>query len=115
MSLLLPALLLMQAAPPPPEEMEAPVTPPGEAPARDWEQDAPPVDPEIIEGRERPGYTAPLPERIEQRGGDPLRALEQRRHTTADRNDDAAGDGPGHQPEQDSIRESRVNVSHAGC
>ena len=74
MSLLLPALLLMQAAPPPPEEMEAPVTPPGEAPARDWEQDAPPVDPEIIEGRERPGYTAPLPERIEQNNEGAVRA-----------------------------------------
>jgi hypothetical protein len=74
MSLLLPALLLMQAAPPPPEEMEAPVTPPGEAPARDWEQDAPPVDPEIIEGRERPGYTAPLPERIEQKNEGAVRA-----------------------------------------
>ncbi|MCZ8137161.1 MAG: hypothetical protein O9266_12735 [Porphyrobacter sp.] len=74
MSLLLHALLLMQAAPPPPEEMEAPVTPPGEAPARDWEQDAPPVDPEIIEGRERPGYTAPLPERIEQKNEGAVRA-----------------------------------------
>lgn len=74
MSLLLPALLLMQAAPPPPEEMEAPVTPPGEAPVRDWEQDAPPVDPEIIEGRERPGYTAPLPERIEQNNEGAVRA-----------------------------------------
>lgn len=74
MSLLLPALLLMQAAPAPPEEMEAPVTPPGEAPARDLEQDAPPVDPEIIEGRERPGYTAPLPERIEQKNEGAVRA-----------------------------------------
>lgn len=74
MGWLLPAMLLMQAAPPPPEEMEAPVTPPGEAPARDWEQDAPPVDPEIIEGRERPGYTAPLPERIEQNNEGAVRA-----------------------------------------
>lgn len=74
MGWLLPAMLLMQASPPPPEEMEAQVTPPGEAPARDWEQDAPPVDPEIIEGRERPGYTAPLPERIEQNNEGAVRA-----------------------------------------
>lgn len=74
MGWLLPAMLLMQASPPPPEEMEAQVTPPGEAPAHDWEQDAPPVDPEIIEGRERPGYTAPLPERIEQNNEGAVRA-----------------------------------------
>ncbi len=74
MGWLLPAMLLMQAAPPPPEEMEAQVAPPGEAPARDWEQDAPPVDPGIIEGRERPGYTAPLPERIEQNNEGAVRA-----------------------------------------
>jgi hypothetical protein len=74
-ALLLPAMLLAQAAPPPPEDMAPPVAPPGEeAPARDWEQDIPPVDPEIIEGRERPGYTAPLPERIEQRNEGAIRA-----------------------------------------
>ena len=76
MSWLLPALLLMQAAPPPPEELEQSpqAQPPGEAPARDWEQDVPPVDPGIIEGRERPGYTAPLPERIEQNNEGAVRA-----------------------------------------
>jgi hypothetical protein len=76
MSWLLPALLLMQAAPPPPEELEQSpqAQPPGEAPARDWEQDVPPVDPGIIEGRERPGYTAPLPERIEQNNAGAVRA-----------------------------------------
>jgi hypothetical protein len=77
MAMLLPALLLMQAVPPPPEELEqAPqAEPPGEeAPPRDWEQDIPPVDPEIIEGRERPGYTAPLPERIEQNNEGAIRA-----------------------------------------
>jgi hypothetical protein len=74
-ALLLPAMLLAQAAPPPPEDMAPPVAPPGEeAPARDWEKDIPPVDPEIIEGRERPGYTAPLPERIEQRNEGAIRA-----------------------------------------
>jgi len=73
-SLLLPALLLAQAAPPPPEEMAPPVVAPGEdARAKDWEQDIPPVDPEIIEGRERPGYNAPLPERIEQRNEGAIR------------------------------------------
>ncbi|MFO6430427.1 hypothetical protein ACLBKT_10115 [Erythrobacter sp. W302b] len=70
---LLPALLLLQAAPP--EEPTPPVVPPGEAPAaQDWEQDVPPVDPGIIEGRERPGYTAPLPERIEQNNEGAIRA-----------------------------------------
>ncbi|MFN3864309.1 MAG: hypothetical protein ACK4RT_08530 [Erythrobacter sp.] len=66
-------MLLMQA-PPPSEEIEAQATPPGETPARDWEQDAPPVDPGIIEGRERPGYNAPLPERIEQNNEGAVRA-----------------------------------------
>jgi len=74
MALMLPALLLMQAAPPPPEEMQPPIAPPGEEPAVDWEQDVPPVDPQIIEGRERPGYTAPLPEKIEQENEGAIRA-----------------------------------------
>ena len=72
MTPLLPALLLLQAAPP--EETTPPVAPPGEAPAQDWEQDVPPVDPGIIEGRERPGYTAPLPEKIEQNNEGAVRA-----------------------------------------
>ena len=74
MAWMLPALLLMQAAPPPPEEMAPPIAPPGEQPARDWEQDIPPVDPDIIEGRERPGYNAPLPDRIEQENEGAIRA-----------------------------------------
>lgn len=78
-ALFLPALLLAQAAPPPPEELAPPVAAPGEeAPqqaAPNWdEQDVPPVDPELIEGRERPGYTAPLPERIDQRNEGAIRA-----------------------------------------
>jgi len=73
MTPLLPALLLLQAAPP--EEAAPATVPPGEAPAaQDWEQDAPPVDPGIIEGRERPGYTAPLPEKIEQNNAGAVRA-----------------------------------------
>ncbi len=73
MTPLLPALLLLQAAPP--EEATPPVVPPGEAPApQDWEQDVPPVDPQIIEGRTRPGYTAPLPEKIEQNNLGAVRA-----------------------------------------
>ncbi|MFN4038763.1 MAG: hypothetical protein ACK4IB_05460 [Erythrobacter sp.] len=66
--LFLPAALLVQqpVAEPPPDE------PP---PAREtWETDAPPVDRELIEGRTRPGYTAPLPERIEQRNEGAIRA-----------------------------------------
>ncbi|UYV17133.1 hypothetical protein [Porphyrobacter sp. ULC335] len=74
MALLLPALLLLQA--PPPEAVQPPVTPPPgeEAAPQDWEQDIPPVDPAIIEGRQRPGYTAPLPDRIEQRNEGAIRA-----------------------------------------
>ncbi|WP_374211788.1 hypothetical protein [Erythrobacter fulvus] len=71
---MLPALLLMQVTPPPPEETAPPVAPPGEQPARDWEQDIPPVDPDIIEGRERPGYNAPLPDKIEQENEGAIRA-----------------------------------------
>lgn len=74
MAWMLPALLLMQAAPPLPEDMAPPVAPPGEQPVRDWEQDIPPVDPDIIEGRERPGYNAPLPDRIEQENEGAIRA-----------------------------------------
>jgi hypothetical protein len=75
MSPLLAALLLLQPAPPP-DDMPPPPAPPGEeAPrAQDWEQDVPPVDPAIIEGRQRPGYTAPLPERIEQNNEGAVRA-----------------------------------------
>jgi hypothetical protein len=69
---LLPLLVLLQA--PPPEEMQPPPAPPGEEAPRDWEQEAPPVDPQIIEGRQRPGYTAPLPERIEQTNEGAVRA-----------------------------------------
>lgn len=73
MGALLPALLLLQATLPP-EETQPPVAPPGEVAPQDWEQDAPPVDPAIIEGRQRPGYTAPLPDRIEQRNEGAIRA-----------------------------------------
>ena len=75
MGLLLPALLLLQATPPP-DDMPPPPAPPGEEAPRtpDWEQDIPPVDPAIIDGRQRPGYTAPLPERIEQNNEGAVRA-----------------------------------------
>ncbi|QDH35697.1 hypothetical protein [Porphyrobacter sp. YT40] len=73
---LLPVLLLLQGAPPE-DAPPPPAPPPGEEtppPAQDWEADTPPVDPAIIEGRQRPGYTAPLPERIEQRNEGAVRA-----------------------------------------
>lgn len=69
---LLPALLLLQASPP--EEVQPPAPPPGEAQPKDWEQDAPAVDPQLLEGRERPGYNAPLPDRIEQKNEGAVRA-----------------------------------------
>jgi hypothetical protein len=65
--LAIPAAFMVQAAPPP---EDAPPPPP---PA-DWEEDTPPVDPNIIEGRERPGYTAPLPNKIEQNNEGAIRA-----------------------------------------
>lgn len=76
MSWLFPALLLMQAAPPAPEGLEqaSQADPPGGAATRDWEQDIPSVDPEILQGRERPGYTALLPEKIEQNNEGAIRA-----------------------------------------
>ena len=73
MGWMLPALLLLQASPP--DEVKPPPAPPGEASSPTaWEEDIPPVDPEIIDGRERPGYTAPLPERIEQRNDGAIRS-----------------------------------------
>lgn len=71
---LLPALLLFQAAPPPEEVQPQSALPGEQTPPQDWEQDIPPVDPGIIEGRQRPGYTAPLPERIEQTNEGAVRA-----------------------------------------
>jgi hypothetical protein len=67
--LLLPAALLAQAAPPP-EEAEATA----EQQQPEWEQDTPPVDPGIIEGRERPGFNEELPEKIEQENKGAVRA-----------------------------------------
>ena len=68
--LAIPAALMVQAAPPPPED----AAPPPPPPPADWEQGTPPVDPGIVEGRERPGYTPALPERIEQRNEGAVRA-----------------------------------------
>jgi hypothetical protein len=65
--LAIPAAFMVQAAPPP---EDAPPPPP----PVDWEEDIPPVDPGIIEGRERPGYTAPLPDKIEQNNEGAIRA-----------------------------------------
>jgi hypothetical protein len=69
---LLPVLVLLQT--PPPEAMQPPSAPPAEQAPRDWEEEAPPVEPGVIEGRQRPGYTAPLPERIEQTNEGAVRA-----------------------------------------
>ena len=66
--LFLPAALMVQpVAAEEPSEQASP-------PPADWEVDAPPVDPELIEGRQRPGYTAPLPERTIQRNEGAIRA-----------------------------------------
>ncbi len=75
--LLLPALLIDLAGAPQAAANEAP--PPSPTPEqteaeKDWEQDSPPVDPGIIEGRGRPGYTAPLPDPIVQDNKGAVRA-----------------------------------------
>ncbi|MEE4338306.1 hypothetical protein [Erythrobacter sp.] len=67
--LLLPAALFAQSAPPPEEPDE-----PADQQQPEWEKDAPPVDPEIIEGRERPGFNDELPEEIEQDNPGAVRA-----------------------------------------
>ena len=73
MDWMLPALLLLQASPP--EDVQVQTAPTGELEHKnEWEQDTPAVDPAIIEGRQRPGYTAPLPERIEQTNEGAVRA-----------------------------------------
>ncbi len=72
--LLLPALLIGVAAPQ--VSASEPPAPPQqeEGTAESWEQGIPPVDPGIIEGRERPGYTAPLPEAVVQDNKGAIRA-----------------------------------------
>lgn len=67
-----PYALLLQAAPQ--AEEPPPPQPAPEKPDPEWEKDAPPVDPQIIEGRTRPGYSAPLPDRIEQENEGAIRA-----------------------------------------
>ncbi|AOL22796.1 hypothetical protein Ga0102493_111774 [Erythrobacter litoralis] len=67
--LLLPAALFAQSAPPPEEPDK-----PADQQQPEWEKDAPPVDPEIIEGRERPGFNDELPEEIEQDNPGAVRA-----------------------------------------
>ncbi len=65
--LAIPAALMVQVTPPQPQPDDVP-------PPADWEADIPPVDPQVIEGRSRPGYTAPLPERIDQTNEGAIRA-----------------------------------------
>ncbi|KPP92181.1 hypothetical protein [Erythrobacter sp. HL-111] len=73
--LLLPVALLVQSAPPP-EEAGKPAErqEQQEREQPEWEQDVPPVDPGIIEGRERPGFNEELPETIEQDNPGAVRA-----------------------------------------
>ena len=69
--------LMLQSVPPaetrqvptpvPPTEVEAPAP-------ETYEGDIPPVDPEIIDGRRRPGYTVELPDPVTQRNEGALRA-----------------------------------------
>jgi hypothetical protein len=61
------ALLAQQPVAEPPSEEPPPAT-------DNWQVEVPPVESELIEGRGRPGYTAPLPDRIEQRNEGAIRA-----------------------------------------
>ncbi|MGB3710592.1 MAG: hypothetical protein WA985_02770 [Erythrobacter sp.] len=70
----LPLVVLAQPVEPPPPP---PPPPDGEAPEglnQTQRTDPEPVDPAIIEGRERPGYTDPLPDPIEQENEGAIRA-----------------------------------------
>ncbi|AOL93803.1 hypothetical protein [Porphyrobacter sp. LM 6] len=67
-AILLPLLMLVQAEPPPAPASEA------AAPEPPWETDAPPVDPQVIEGRRRPDYTDPLPDPVTQNNPGAVRA-----------------------------------------
>ncbi|MFZ9395513.1 MAG: hypothetical protein ACO25F_05555 [Erythrobacter sp.] len=65
----------MQVEPPPEPVTEEP--PPASAPASSeppWEVGAPPVDPQVIEGRRRPDYTDPLPDPVTQDNPGAVRA-----------------------------------------
>lgn len=77
--LIFPLAIALQAVPPaeqdevPPEStQEVPEDPAPTEP--EWEQEPPPVDPEIIEGRRRPDYTDPLPEPVTQSNEGAVRA-----------------------------------------
>lgn len=67
-AMLLPLIALLQTQPPAePPPPDAPAEPP-------WEADAPPVDPQVIEGRRRPDYTGPLPDPVTQDNPGAVRA-----------------------------------------
>ena len=70
---LLPIVFIAQ----PVVQSEEPPAPPAQeqtASKPDWEEEPPKVDPEIIEGRERPGVQAELPDRIDQTNEGAVRA-----------------------------------------
>ena len=75
---LAPAVQQVPAPPSAPEQLNDQVEQQDETeqvePNPEWEKDPPKVDPEIIEGRERPGYTAPLPDAIDQENEGAIRA-----------------------------------------
>lgn len=75
-ALLWPLIAMAQAGPLPeapaePSAQEQVQTPPATPP---WEVDAPPVDPQVIEGRRRPDYTDPLPDPVTQDNPGAVRA-----------------------------------------
>jgi hypothetical protein len=83
--LLLPLALQAGAAEPPPDAAQAELPPstqesdsaqPAEQPQPDpsIEPEVPPVDPGVIDGRRRPGYTEPLPDRVTQDNPGAVRA-----------------------------------------
>ena len=72
--LLLPLALQAQEAPQATVETAVQSVQPDEIREPDWEQEPPPVDPEIIDGRRRPDYTGPLPDEVTQDNPGAVRA-----------------------------------------
>lgn len=73
---LAPLALSAQAAPPPQEAQETPPVPTEKSEGLNTKQktDPQPLDPDIIEGRERPGFNSELPEGVDQTNEGALRA-----------------------------------------
>jgi len=73
-ALIFPLLLQATAAQPPPAELPGPPEQDASAGEQAGEEGPPPVDDGVIDGRRRPGYVAPLPDRVTQENQGAVRA-----------------------------------------